>query len=171
MKAKFLLLTLVGLTGIASASSNLRAELTAMNKKVTAAMMKRDVAGFTKIVKGGITPDFKYMEDGKEMSFDTMVDMMKQGMKLFTKMISAKAEIVSLSEKGNDATAITRHSTVSLMTGQDKKPHKMEFVGTSTDTYKMVKGKWLMSSMSMKTDKMLLDGKPMDMSMMPGGGK
>ncbi len=134
-------------------------------------MMKKDIEGFKKIVKGGVTPDFKYSEGGPSMGFDEMVAGMKQGFAMYSKITKTTTKLVSVKEKGNDGTAVEKHTMVGMMMGPDKKSHKVVFAGTSDETYKKVGKKWLMASMTMKTDKMTMDGKPMPMPQMGGQGK
>jgi hypothetical protein len=169
MKAVAFALTLVALTGACYAQS-LKSQIKAMNKPIRAAMMKKDIDGFAKVVKGGITPDFKYSENGQAMSFDQMLDGMKQGFAMYSKITKADTHLVKVSEKGAMGSAIEKHVMEGTGMGPDKKAHKMAFMGTSIETYKKVKGKWMMASMNMKTDKMTMDGKAMPMQPM-GKGK
>lgn len=169
MKTRFLAIALLSLPVLALADSSLKSQIQAMNKPICDAMMKLDIDAFNKAVKGGITPDFKYYDDNSPATdYKTMTAMMKQGFAMYAKMDYVKTDIVSVTEKGSTGTAIEKHSMVGMTKpGPDKKSHKIMFVGTSTETYKKVKGKWMMSSMAMKTDKMTMDGKPMPMGGAP----
>ncbi len=142
----------------------------AVNKKLHAAMMKKDTDAFAKIVKEGVNSDFKYVEDGRSMNFDQMVANMRQGMSQMTKVTASDSKIVSLKEKGNSATAVMSHRMSGRMIGKDKKSHTTSFSGISTDVFRKQGGQWKMARMSWKSQKMTMDGKPYDPSKM-GGGK
>jgi hypothetical protein len=168
MKALTFTVALVGIVAAAQADT-LRSQIEAMNKTVGASMMKRDIGGFVKACKGGMTKDFKYVEAGKSESFDKMAEGVKMGFSQMAKVSVAKSKILSLTEKGNKATALTEHTMAySSVPGPDKKSHTVTMVGTSTDTYVKVGSRWMMSSMTWGSQKMTMDGKPMDMSKMGG---
>jgi len=166
MKAALLILALVTVPVASFAEASLKSQIAAMNKPVDAALKARDINAFTKAVTGGMTPDFKYIDDGtKPQSFEGMIAGMKQGLSVYKEITKVSTSVVSAKQKGNMGNAIERHVMEGVVFGPDKKPHKMVFLGTSTETFRKVKGKWMMASMSMKTDKMTMDGKPMSMGM------
>lgn len=157
--AACLFATLPGLA-LAHGPASLKAQIEAMNKPISAAMLQRDMTAFTKAVKPHITADFKYSEGGKPMSFDGMVAGMRQGMGMYSKMLNVSTKLISTKESGSRATVLEKHMMAGFISGPDKKNHKMEYVGTSTETYRKVGDKWMLSSMTMKTDSMTVDGKP-----------
>ena len=170
MKVQLLALTVVGLASLGQAQS-LKSEIQKMNKPIKNAMMKKDINQFSKVVKGGVTSDFKYSEDGRSMTFDQMLAGMKQGFAMYSKITKADTKLVKVSEKGMMGTAVETHTMEGMaMMPNDKKPHKIVFVGTSNETYKKINGKWKMASMAMKTTKMTMDGKAMTPPPM-GNGK
>jgi hypothetical protein len=169
MKASAFTILFVAVTAVSQAQS-LKSQIQAMDKPIRSAMMKRDINAFEKTVKGGITPDFKYWEDGRSMAFDQMISNMKQGFLMYKKVTKVNTKLMSVKEKGTMGSAVEKHMMEGVITGPDKKSHTMSFVGTSNDTYKKVNGKWKMASMTMKTDKMMMDGKAMNMQAM-GQGK
>ena len=166
---KLLTVTLAAVSLVAISSADLKSEVTAMNNKITAAMMKGDMKTLESVMKSGVTADFKYVEAGKTMSFDQMWTTMKASMSSM-KCTMAKATMSGLKEKGKMGTGMENHHMMGTMMGPDKKSHKMSFDGTSTNTYMMVGKSWKMSKMVWGKSKMMMDGKPMDMSKM-GGGK
>jgi hypothetical protein len=164
MRTGLCLVAFAGLCSLATADPSLRSQIEAMNKSIVATFKHRDASAFRKATKGGTTADFKYSDDGgKPMNFDKMVAGMQQAFAMYKQITTAKTTILSVKEHGNTATAVEKHTMGGIVAGGDKKTHKMVFEGTSTETYRKVKGQWLMSSMSMKTDKMTMDGKPMPM--------
>jgi hypothetical protein len=86
--------------------------------------------------------------------------MMLAGMQKVTR---AEAKLLSLKEKGNAATAVSRHTMEGVMAGPDSKTMTTTFVGKSTDTYVKQGGKWKISKMVWTPEKMLVDGKPVNM--------
>jgi hypothetical protein len=169
MKAALFAVTLLATSSLALADASLKSQMKAMNKKIEATFLKKDIAGFAKVTKNGMTPDFKYSDEGgKPMGADMMIAGMKQGFSMYSKITTAKTTIVSVKEMGDSGRAVEKHMMGGITMGPDKKSHKMAYEGTSTETFKKVHGKWLMATMVMKTDKMTLDGKPAPMG---GPGK
>jgi hypothetical protein len=158
MKRFSLVFLLLGLS-LAAHADSLRSQVEAGNKTIDAMMMNRDINGFVKAMKSSITKDFKYSERGRASSFDQMVAGMRMGFVMMKKITVAQSKIGTLTEKGNTASGTTGHNMVGITSGQDHKTHKMVFAGTSVETYRKEKGKWLMSSMSWKVQTMTLDGK------------
>lgn len=168
MKARILLIALFGCSSFAFAGSSLKSEIQSMNDMAAKMLMKKDVDGFMKAIKPGVTSDFKYIEEGRAENFDAMAGMMKQGMAGFSKMVKVHANLVSLKETGSTAVANTKHVMVGVMAGKGK-PHTMAMTGLSVDTYKKQNGKWKLATMSWKSTTMTMDGKPFTAKM--GQGK
>lgn len=166
MKKLLLVLACASLT--VGAMASLKSDIVAMNKKLRVAMMKKDVDAFKKICKGRMTEDFKYVENGQEQSFDEMVNQMSASWKTTDKVTKVSSEIMSCKEKGNSGVAKMHHVMEGTMKGGDGKSHTFRFVGVSTDTFRKVKGVWMMASMSWGEQKMFMDGKPFDPSKMGG---
>lgn len=167
MKAITVSLTLVGLVAFASADS-LKEQINASGVKIGNAMKKKDMKAFEKIVKAGVTSDFKYIENGQSMTFDQMFQMMKSSFTMMDKVTTAENKILSLKESGKSATAKVRHTMAGTMKLQDNKVHKFTMTGVSHDTYKKVGKEWKMSIMDWKESKMTMDGKPFDPTKMGG---
>ena len=167
MKAITLSLTLVGLVAYASADS-LKEQINTSSVKIGNAMKKKDMKAFEKIVKAGITSDFKYIENGQTMTFDQMFQMMKASFTTMDKVTMAETKILSVKESGKTATAKVRHTMVGTMKLQDNKTHKFTMTGVSVDSYKKIGKEWKMSVMDWKESKMTMDGKPFDPSKMGG---
>lgn len=167
MKSLTVTLAVVGLVAISSADS-LRDQINASNKKIGKCMEKKDMDGFAKACKAGMTKDFKYMEGGQTMTFDQMFAQMKASFQQLTTVSSATSSIVKLTQKGDSATCLTKHVMKGTMMGPDKKKHTFEMGGTSTDVYKKVGKEWKMASMSWVNGDMKMDGKKMDPSKMGG---
>src|SRR5579859_3747310 len=97
MNARTFLIALVALPVLCYADHSLKSQIEAMHGPIAKAMMKRDVKSFAKIVKGSVTPDFQYSDDGGQpMNFDKMVEGMKMGLSMWTKVTKATAELVSV---------------------------------------------------------------------------
>jgi len=159
-------LAAVCLVGAASARADLRSDIDMMNKKVHAAMMKRDITAFVKVVKPRVTSDFKHIENGQTMSFDQMVETMKMSFQSMSKITKSTSKVLTLKVKGNVGTTTETHSMTGVMKGEDNKTHTMTFSGTTTNTYRKEGGVWKMSVMKWTSQKMAMDGKPMGA---PGG--
>lgn len=151
-------------------AQSLRSTIDAGNAKVASAMKKKDFVALNKAIKGIVTPDFVYVEAGRKQNVDTMLANMKMGIGSMGKVTVASAKVLALKEKGSTASAKTQHTIGGTMPGPDGKPHEMTIVGSVEETYVKKGGKWKMSKMVWLSQKMLMDGKPMDAAAM-GGGK
>ena len=145
----------------AVALADLRSDIESMNKKVHAAMMKRDIDAFVKIVKPRVTSDFKHVENGQTTNFDQMVGTMKTSFQSMGKITKSTSKVLTLKVKGNVGTTTEHHLMSGEISGEDKKKHVLTFSGTTTNTYRKEGGVWKMSVMKWTTQKMLMDGKPM----------
>ena len=96
-----------------------------------------------------------------------MVSGIRMGLSAYTKMTQVSMTVLSAKERGDKGSVVERQMMDGIVMGPDKKAHKMSYVGLSTETYRKVNGQWKMATMSVKTDKMTMDGKPVPM----GGGK
>jgi len=170
MKAVTLVFAAVCLCTTAFAADSLRSEINKMDAKIAKTLKNKDVEGFKKVVKGGITDDFKYVENGKTQTFDEMVEGMRQGLAMMKKVTVCTSKTLSLKQSGNMATAMTKHTMGGTMMGQDKKMHKSVFSGVSKDVFRKENGKWKMASMTWTNQTMTVDGKKVDPSKMDMGG-
>jgi uncharacterized protein DUF4440 len=169
MKLRFIAIALMALPGLCFAGS-LRSQIQASEKPIARAMMHRDIGMFKRAVKGGMTDDFQYIDDGgAPMGFDKMVEGIRQTYAMMTKVTRATSKVILVQQSGDKGSAVEKHFMEGMIRGEDKKLHKMLFVGTSTETYRKEHGRWKMASMSMKTDKMLMDGHPVSMAGAGGG--
>ncbi len=159
MKGTAVLVLLPALAGLAGAQT-LRAQIDATNKEIGRLMRASDTAGLKRTMKAGVTPDFKYVDEGQTMGFEAMSAAMTAGIGQMKALRRADATLVTLREKGDVATATTRHTMEGTMPGADHKPHTMTFSGTSEERYVRQGGKWKMVRMSWLEQKMALDGKP-----------
>lgn len=164
MKGRILAIGL-GLSFVGQAlAGSLKAEVESINKLTTESMRKTNIALFEKALKGRVTPDFKYSEDGgKPIDYKMMVAQMKQGFSMYAKVVKVTAKTVKVTETGSQGQSVQKHLFDGYIKSKDKKPHRMVFSGVSEQTYRKVKGKWMLASMNMKTERMTLDGKPMSM--------
>jgi hypothetical protein len=157
MKPFALSAVLVALSSAAFAE-DLRSHILAADKMNSRLLEKKDMDGFVKFIKGEVTTDFKYTEGGKTMTFDEMAAELKMGMGAMT-ITHASEKILSLTEKGESATALMNHVVDGTTGDKAKKVHKIRSSGTSLDTYRKENGKWLMASMAWKDSMMTVDGK------------
>lgn len=171
MRSILVLVSLVAVVASAQAQS-LRAEIEASGKAIGKAMMKKDFVALAKEMKATVTKDFVYIEKGVKgppQNVDQVIAGIKMGLSGMTKVTVAKATVHSLKQKGNTAVAKGEHTIAGITMGPDKKPHTMVIVGATEDTYVKQGGKWKMSKMVWLSQKMTMDGKPMDPAMMGGG--
>lgn len=150
-------LAIASLAVLAFASS-LKSEIAASEAKASAALSKGDMEKFKALMKPRVTADFKYVEEGKEISFDQMCDQMIKSIGAI-KGLAATSSIKKLTESGSTATVVVNRGMSWKQKGQDGKDHVMKYTGVTTDSYKKVDGKWLVSKMVWSDTKLTVDGK------------
>ena len=79
---KLFAVTLAAFSIVAISSADLKSEINSMNSKIHMAMKKGDMKTCSAIMKAGVTKDFKYIEGGKTMTFDQMMEQMKASMSM-----------------------------------------------------------------------------------------
>jgi hypothetical protein len=146
-------------------AQSLRSQIETTTKAIRKSMIAMDIKGFTKIMKGVVATNFTYVESGKTMDFDHMVQGVGMGFSQMEKVTKADAKLLALTEKGNSATSTTQHTMESTTTMGGPKRHKMSFSGVSTETYVRQGGAWKMSKMVWNNQSMLVDGKAMSPKM------
>ena len=166
MRRLALVLAILALCAIAGADA-LRSQIDATTAAVHAAIMNRDIDAYAKAVKDCVTKDFKCTEKGKTGSIDLLVAEMKQVFDAIPQTTSEEAILLSLVKKSYSATGTTEHKIKGVSTDENGDTHKVAFYGTSVETYRKVKGKWLVSKIAWRTRQMTMDGKPMDMTKTP----
>jgi hypothetical protein len=155
----FGILLLSALTG--AQAQSLKAQIASSDKTVDKLFLAKDMKGFATFMKAGVTSNFVYEEDGHSMSFDKMCQVMTMSFTRMQKVTQADSKTIDLLETGNTAVATTYHAMAAVMSGSDKKNHKLTYTGTSKDTYIKQGGKWKLSKMAWSNDKTLIDGKPL----------
>lgn len=158
-------MAVIGFSTMAIAHASLKSEIEALNKPIEAALMRRDVDGYRKIAKQHVTPDFIYTEGDTTMNFDQMIGRLRQSYSAYAKMTRVSIRVLSVQEHGATGTAVERQTTNGIVKTPGKKSHTDANVVVGTVTYRRVDGRWKMAAMSVKTEKVTVDGKPM-----PAGG-
>jgi len=152
---------IIAVAAIATADDKaVRKELEAGYAKFTKAMMAKDVKGLMAIAG----PDFQYVSKNGKMNRAQIEAMLTQQFAMTDRFTSATVKINSLTVKGDTVVAAVSNYGAALLKGGEKgKAMKMETKGTSSDTWKKVKGKWLISKVETLTENTLIDGKPIKM--------
>lgn len=153
---------------VAGPEDEFRTQVTAHSKKYEAAMLKKDIKQFGKLLAMYTTKNFVYKENGQSMSRKQMLDQMSMSVKTFQKITKFKSRMIEAQVQGNKATATVSNLMEGTMIGPDKKKHTMSFGGNTIETYVKEGKTWKMSVMEWKTMEMKQDGKVMPM---PGSGQ
>jgi len=151
------MLSLIAVAGLSQA--DLRSEINASRHKVEKAALAKDVKGAVAAYKECVTPDFKYVQDGKSQDFKTFIGNFTATIAMTDKVTSSSSRIVSLKESGNKASGLIEHKMAGSMKMQDKKSHTFNWIGLFTEDYRKVGGKWKTSTMTAGKQKFLIDGK------------
>ncbi|MBS1716783.1 MAG: hypothetical protein JSS72_03515 [Armatimonadetes bacterium] len=160
---KTLILAIIATAAISGADS-FKKEIAKHDSHIKAFFLKRDADGFGKYIRPFVTSDFVHSEHGQTMNFDQMMGEMKMGLGMYKKIDTVSMKYMSTSSKGNEGWATCWHKMGGTMVGADKKTHRMEFIGTTKNTYRKENGEWKLAKMEWTEDKMMLDGKPFDPS-------
>lgn len=155
------MLSLIAVAGLAQA--DLRSEITASRHKQEMAVMAKDVKGVEASMKETLTPDFKYVQDGKTQDKKTFISEFVGSLAMMDKISSSSGRIISLKQSGNKGYGQIEISMLGTMKGPDKKLHAVNWVGNFTEEYRKVGGKWKTASMTQGKQKFLMDGKPVKM--------
>jgi hypothetical protein len=151
---------LASIVTLASAGS-LQSDIAASNKAFSEAIRKKDLKTIEKLVKGGMTPDFVYIEGKTKTNAETMLSNMKMGVSGMSKITVAVAKSYDIKQHGKTGTSKTNHTMKGEIAGPDKKMHTMVFTGVTKDEYVNVGGKWKMSKMEWISQSQSMDGKKM----------
>ncbi len=152
-----------------AAQADLQSDARSMNNQMTSALKKMDVKSVEKITKQWCSPNFKYTELGRTQTRQEMVTDIKMSFTQIKNVLVSESKIKKITQKGNSGTTTGTHHMVCDILMPDKKTHKLDYFGISTDVWAKNGKKWQVVSMSMMNLKMTLDGKPFDPSKMGGG--
>ena len=144
---------------VAGPVDEFRTQVNSQAKKYEAAMLKKDLKQFKKLLDTYTTKDFKYTENGQTMSKQQMFEMMSTSVKGFQKVTKFKSRILTAQVQGDKATATVSNLMEGTMIGPDKKKHTMSFGGNTVESFVKQGKTWKMSSMEWKTSEMKQDGK------------
>lgn len=155
---------LFGLSILTVAHASLKSEIEALNRPIVAALMKRDIDQYKKIVKPHVTSDFIFAEGDTTLNFDQMVGRLRQNYSVFPKVTAFSVKLVSLQEHGAKGTALQKQTIAGIVKNRDNKAHTYASVEMSKETYRLVKGQWKLATKSVWTERVSVDGRPMPSS-------
>lgn len=125
---------------------------------------KKDADGIFRYM----APDFSMTMMGQKMNTEQAKASMKQWFGMM-KDLHAKMTVTSVMSKANMAMVTDSfHMSGHMMNPKTKKWSKYVDSGMETATWVRMGGKWMMKSLTMKGEKMTMDGKPFDPSKMGG---
>ncbi len=146
---------------VAGPEDDFRNQMNRQSKKYEAAMLKKDIKAFGKLLDMYTTKNFVYKENGQSMTKKQMFDQMSMSVKGFQKVTKFKSRILTAQVQGNKATCTVSNLMEGTMMGPDKKKHTMSFGGNTVETFVKEGKTWKMSVMEWKTMEMKQDGKVM----------
>jgi hypothetical protein len=167
MKIYFLVGAMVGLSYLAHADMSLKTQMETLNIPIRAALLKSDVSGYKRILLSRVAPNFVYTEGDTTMNFAQMVGRIRWTYSGYTKVESLSLQLISAKEQGTNGIVEQRLTRQAITNGPDNKPHKLKSVEAITAHCRKVQGYWQFTAMSMTTEKISQDGKPMPI----GGAK
>ncbi len=157
----FLMLSLTALAALSYA--DLRSDITAARQKQEKAAKAKDIKGVEAAMKESLTPDFKYVQDGKTQDAKTYTKEFVDTLRMTEKVASSSSRIISLKESGNKGSAEIELHMTGTMRNPDKPIHTINWTGLFTEEYRKVDGKWKTAKMTAGKQKFLMDGKPVKM--------
>lgn len=143
------------------AQADVKSEINAANNKIDRAIKAKDAKLVESTMRESVTKDFKYVEGSKSQDFKTFITNLNSSVVVMDKITLSKSRMLSIKQKGNHGTGKMEHIIVGTMKSPDKKTHTMSWTGVFTETYVRVDGKWKTSIIVPKTQKYLMDGKPL----------
>jgi ketosteroid isomerase-like protein len=153
-------LAFIGLSTVAAAHASLKSEVEAVNKRIAAALMKRDVDRYKKILRSYTSADVVYIYGDQVGGFEQMVGSLRFEFSRYTKMANVSIEVLAVKEHGASGTVTQRHTLEATVKGT-RKPHTIAYVEVATDNYRKVNGLWKMVRRSTRFEKFTEDGKAM----------
>lgn len=157
------LLTIVVTPAFAQSEAEFKKNCTRMCAEVVKAFNSKSIAWF----QNNSTSDFVYIDakGTKSPKKDALAGMGQ--MFQMAKSVKATIKCGAMTWKNGVGTHANTMTSTIVMVGPDKKPHTMVQVVESVDTYKKVKGKWMITQVKeTKPAKTTMDGKPFN----PEGG-
>jgi len=155
------MLSLIAVAGLSHA--DLRSEIMAARLKQEKAAKAKDIKGAEAAMKETMTPDFKYVQDGKTQDSKTFISNFTASITMMDKITASSTRIISLKQSGNKASGKIELHMTGTMKNPDKKTHTISWTGVFTEEYRKVGGKWKTATMTAGAQKFLMDGKPAKM--------
>ena len=134
--------------------------------KYCAAILKKDFKGADKVILENFAPDCKFKSQGQTLDLKGWMSMNNQQLKAMKSITKLTMKMGPFKIIGNKATALESFAMVcTIPTGQaEKKTSVLSVTSSNTTTMQKRNGKWLCTEVSSKPGKVLIDGKPFDMS-------
>jgi hypothetical protein len=107
--------------------------------------------------------DFVYIDHaGNRTNLDTSLQSMKQMFSMM-KTLDVSMKTKSLKARNNVATVMVSNTVKGTLVGPDNKTHVMTLTHDSADTWKRIRGKWMLAQVKEVTKPVYkMDGKPFD---------
>lgn len=163
MKAVAVLVAGLALASVGVGQS-LQQQIAKYNAATSKALKERDIKAFEKAMKPFVSPDFRYIEGGRTMTFDQMVEQMKAGLEELKTVTAARIRTTNLRIRGDQATATSTLMMAGTMPGPNGRTVTMEGGGRSLDTFRRINGRWFLTKMDVRDPVMKIDGKPIQMA-------
>ena len=162
-----MLSALLGLLALAGAChADLKSDLNAHNKKLDAAMKAKDLKGLESLMRGSVSPDFRFYQDGKSQDFKTFIGNLTMSIAMMETVTVASTRVLGLAvegAKGVMGASRVEHTLAGTMRTPDKKVHTTRWVGVFGESYRKVGGQWKTVRISTTSQKYWMDGKPVKM--------
>jgi hypothetical protein len=161
MKAFVVFFVAFSLVGLGRA--DLKSELKASNAKLDAAMRAKDLKGLESLMRGSVSSDFRFFQDGKSQDFKTFIGNLTASIAMMETVTVASTRVLGLTIDGAKGSSQVEHTLAGTMKTPDKKVHTTRWVGTFAESYRKVGGQWKTVKISTTSQKYWMDGKPVKM--------
>ncbi|MDX2064963.1 MAG: nuclear transport factor 2 family protein [Fimbriimonadaceae bacterium] len=153
------LIVLAGFATVAHASA--KSEITGHYAMYTKYAMSKNFAGLQKFLDTKAAPDFNYtFMSGRKAGRAQMSAMLKQQLSIVSGFTKFAVKVTKFEEKGDTAIATVVTDSAFIMKDEAGKPHPFTSKSTTVDTWRKIKGKWMMAKIVTKSEKNTMDGKP-----------
>lgn len=154
-------LSFVVLLGTGSiARADAKAEITKHYSMYTKYAMSKNFAGLQKFMDSKAAPDFNYtFMSGRKAGRAQMSAMLKQQLSMVSGFTKFNFKVAKFEQKGDTATATVVTDSAFTMKDETGKPHAFTSNSTTVDTWKKIKGQWLLAKIVTKAEKNTMNGK------------
>jgi len=134
-------------------------ELEANYAAITSAFQHKDIAPIAKFMAPGFVV---HLDSGQSMTRDRVLSDYKKQMGMM-KDVSWTRKVTTVTPAGGAFVATVEGNVKGMVTGPDKKPHKLNLIASARDTWQKKGKSWILLTTTILKRTATVDGKPLKM--------